>query len=105
MLTLANDDVGRVLGLVVEEVVEDLLGAGGVADLGVEGRARVVGGHAVAAAKGVGHRAPWVILGCGLDVPDVAGVAVDVAGLDGGGDVLSDTDGSTSGVNCWHSHH
>ena len=99
-LTLANDDVGGVLRLVVEEVVEDLLRALRVADLRVERRARVVGCHAVAAAERVRHRSPRVALGRRLDVPDVAGVAVYVAALDRGGDVVGVADRATRGVDC-----
>ena len=61
MLTLANDDVAGLLRLVREVVLEDRLGAGGVARLGVESGAGVMGNHAVSATERVVHRAPWVV--------------------------------------------
>ena len=55
--------------------------------------------HAVAPAKGVLHGTPWVVLGRGLYIPYISGVAVELAGPDRLGYVVSVADGSTSGVN------
>ena len=64
-----DDNVGGVLLEAVEEFLDDGLGAIGVALLGVEGRSGVVGDHAVPTTQGVGHGAPRVVAGSGLDVP------------------------------------
>jgi hypothetical protein len=39
-----------------------------------------------------------VVLGCGLDVPDVTSVTAELARLEGLGDVFLDYDGTTGGV-------
>lgn len=99
-LTLADDDVGWVLGLVEEEVFQDLLGSVRVACLGVEGRARVVRHHAVTAAERVLHVTPRVVLGRGLHVPHVTGVAAQLPTLDCRSDVFRVADGTASRVDC-----
>ena len=95
----------KVLGPVVlaarEVRVEDGLGAGGVALLGVERGTRHVrdGGVAGGAAPVlVGGGAEGVVLGCGLGEPDVTAVAAKLAGGKGLSDVLLDDDGATGGV-------
>ena len=97
-LTLADDDILGLLVLAREVVLEDGPRARRVPRLRVEGRARVVGHHAVAAAERVLHRAPRVVFGRGLHVPDVAGVPVQLPGLDGCGDVLGVADRAARSV-------
>ena len=72
--------------LALEVVLQDALGAVGVAGLSVESGSRVMGNHAVSAAKGVLHGAPDVILGSGLHIPDITSVATDLTA----GESLSD---------------
>lgn len=97
-LTFADDDVGRGLRLVVEEVVQDLLGSVGVTPLCVEGSTRVMGSHAVASVQRVLHGTPYVLLWGGLDVPDVTCIAVKMPALDSSSDILRVTDGTTGSV-------
>ena len=78
--------------------LQDRLGAVSVALLGVEGRARHVRDHGVAAAEGVLGVAERVVFRCGLREPDVAAVAAEVAALEGFGDVFFDDDGAAGGV-------
>lgn len=78
--------------------LEDSLGTVGVALLGVEGSARHVGDHGVAAAERVLGIAEDVVLGRGLREPNVTTVAAQLAGLEGVGDILLDDDGTTGGV-------
>jgi hypothetical protein len=94
----ADDDVLRLLGLVVEVVFEDALRTVGISGLGVEGGAGVMGNHAVSTAEGVLHRAPDVVLGRGLDVPHITGVAGELAAGDRRSDGVLVTDGATGGV-------
>lgn len=75
VLAIADDDVGGVLRLVVEVVLDNALGAARVAVLRIERRARVVRHHAVASPERVLDRSPDVVGGCRLDVPDVTRVA------------------------------
>lgn len=96
---LSHNDVSRLLVLSSKIVVDDALGASSVSRLGVQGCARVMGHHAVAGAEGVLHRAPDVVFGCGLHVPYVTGVAVDMAGLESGSNGILVDDGTTGGVN------
>lgn len=92
----------EVLGAVVlaagEVAVEDGLGAGGVALLRVDRRARHVRHHGVAAAPRVLGVPQRVVLGCGLGEPDVSAVAAELAVLERLGDVLLDDDGTAGGV-------
>lgn len=78
--------------------VEDCLDAVGVPDLRVDGGARHVGNHGVAAAEGVLGGAEGVVPGGGLGEPHVAAVAAEVALVEGVGDVLLDDDGAAGGV-------
>ena len=96
--SLANDDVGRVLRFTGEVVLEDRLRTVGVASLGIECRATVVRYHTVTTANRVLHRAPDVVLGCGLHVPDVTRVTRELTRLEGRGDGVLVTDGTTRGV-------
>ena len=54
--------------------------------------------HAVPVSGRALHRAPAVVLRCRLLVPDVAGVARNVARLERGGNVLGDAERSAGGV-------
>ena len=81
-----------------EVAVQDLLGALGVPDLGIDRGTGHVGNHGVAAAPGALHVAERVVLGSGLGEPDVTTVAAEVARLESLGDVLLDNNGTTGGV-------
>ena len=96
--SLANDDVGRILLLAGEVVLEDRLRTVGVASLGIEGGTGIVGHHTVSTAQRVLHRPPRVVLGCGLDVPHITTVASEVAALDRLSDCLTITNRTTSSV-------
>lgn len=54
--------------------------------------------HAVTAVQGVLHGAPHVLFGCGLDVPHVTSITVELAALDSSGDGVGVADGTTSSV-------
>ena len=54
--------------------------------------------HSVSTTKGVLSRAPDVVLGRGLDVPDVTGVTRELAARERGGDVVLVADSSARGV-------
>lgn len=84
--------------LVVEVILEDLLRAIRVALLGIKSGTRVVGNHAVSTTERVLHVAPWVVLGRRLLVPDVTSIATELSALDGGSNILSVANGSTSRV-------
>lgn len=96
-----NEVLGPVVLAAAEVGVEDGLGAGGVALLGVERGTRHVrdGGVACGATPVlVGGGAQRVVLGGGLGEPDVTAVAAELAGLEGVGNILLDDDGATGGV-------
>lgn len=102
VVTLVDDEVlGPVVVAAGEVGVEDGLGAGGVALLGVErgtGHVRDGGVAGGAAPVLVGGGAEGVVLGSGLGEPNVAAVAAELARGEGLGDVLLDDDGATGGV-------
>ncbi len=77
-----NDDVGGILQLVVEVVGEDAPDAVRIPRLRVQGRARVVGHHAVAASERVLRRAPDVVLRRWLHVPHIARVPGQLPALE-----------------------
>lgn len=81
-----------------EVAVEDSLGAISVSLLGIERGTGHVGDHGVATTEGVEGSSEGVLLGGGLDVPDITTVSGEVAALESSGDVLLDDDGSTGGV-------
>ncbi len=87
-----------VVELAGEVALDDGLGAGGVALLGVDRGAGHVGHHGVAAAPGVLGRPQRVVARCGLREPDVATVASQVARLERLGNVLLDDDGAACRV-------
>lgn len=84
--------------LSAEVGLQDSLGAVGVTLLRIERRSGHVRNHGVSTAKVVLGVAENVVLGGGLDVPDVTSVAAKVAGLESCGNVFLDNNGSTSGV-------
>lgn len=84
--------------LVVEVILQDLLGTIGVAELRIEGGTGVMRDHAIATAERVLHRTPRVVLGRRLDIPYITRIAVDLACLDSCSDGLLVTDRTTSGV-------
>jgi len=98
VLPNADNDVSGILGLARQVVLEDLLCAVRVAGLGVERGTRVVRHHSVSTAERVLDRTPDVVLGRGLHVPDVAGVAGELAARKRGGDVVLVADGTAGGV-------
>lgn len=96
-----NEVLGPVVLATGEVRVEDGLGAGGVALLGVErgtGHVRDGGVAGGAAPVLVGGGAEGVVLGSGLGEPDVTAVAAELAGGEGLGDVFLDDDGAAGGV-------
>jgi hypothetical protein len=96
-----NEVLGPVVVAAAEVRVEDGLGAGGVAGLGVErgtGHVRDGGVSGGAAPVLVGGGAEGVVLGGGLGEPDVTAVAAKLAGGEGLGDVLLVDDGTAGGV-------
>ena len=98
VLANSNDNIGGLLGFSVQVVIDDLFGTIGVSGLGVESGARVVRHHPVTAAQGILHGPPGVILGSGLDIPDVPGVPIELTTLYGCSDCFLVTDRATSGV-------
>ena len=70
-----DDDVTRLLRLALQVVFEDALSAIRIARLRIQGRARVMGHHTIAASKRVLRRAPDMVLRRRLHVPHVARVA------------------------------
>lgn len=98
MHTLPNDDVRRLLRLVVEVILQDLLGTIGIAELRVEGGTGVMRDHPIATAERVLHRTPRVVLGRRLDIPYITRISVDLASLDSCSHGLLVTDRTTGGV-------
>lgn len=66
-----DNDVLRLLRLILEIILEDALCARSVSGLRVESSARIVGNHAIATSKRVLHRAPNMVLGGWLHIPDI----------------------------------
>jgi hypothetical protein len=81
-----------------EVTLQNTLDTSRIPCLRIQTRARHVGHHAVAALHGVLGVAQRVVLGCGLGEPDIATVAVQVAGFQGFGDVFFDDDGAAGRV-------
>lgn len=100
VVTLGDDEVLRPVVVLAGEVgLEDSLGAGGVALLGVDRGTGHVRNHGVSAAPGaVACVAERVVLRCWLGEPDVTTVAAEVAVLESLGNILLDDDGATGGV-------
>ena len=70
-----DDDVSRILRLTTQVIFEDALSAIRIARLRIQGRARVMGHHAITASERVLRRAPDMVLRRRLHVPHVARVA------------------------------
>ncbi|KAH3671631.1 hypothetical protein OGAPHI_000336 [Ogataea philodendri] len=99
VLTVQQDDVLRsVVELLGEERLQDVLGTLGISDLGIDNGSGVVRSHGVTSTVLVGHGSPWVVLWSWLREPDVSTVASELARLDCGCNVLSNTDGTSGGV-------
>lgn len=99
VVTLVDNQILRAVVLTAGEVrVQDVLGALGVADLGIDGGTGHVGDHGVTTAPGVLGVAERVVLGSGLGEPDVTTVSAEVARLQSLGDVLLDDDSATGSV-------
>ena len=98
-LTLSDNNVGRLLRLISEVVLQYLLRARRVAKLGVEGSARVMGYHAVTCAERVLHGPPRVVLGSGLYVPYITCITVQLSGFYRRSYCICITDSPTSSVN------
>lgn len=88
-----HDQVLLAGGVPGHEVFEDLAGAGRVAGLGRQAGAGDVRCHRL-----VGHRPPRVVGGRRLRVPDVAGIAGQLAGLERGDDDVPHHDLGPGGV-------
>lgn len=100
VVTLVHNQVlGPVILATAEVRVQDGLGTGGVALLGVERGTRHVWNSGVSAApvdvRGV---AEWVVLWCWLWEPHVTTVATELARLEGVSDILLDDNGTTGSV-------
>jgi hypothetical protein len=81
-----------------EVTLQNTLHTSRIPCLRIQTRARHVGNHAIAALHGVLGVAQGMVLGCGLREPDVAAVAVQVAGFEGFGYVFFDDDGAAGCV-------
>lgn len=95
-----HDQVLRPVVLAAAEVlVEDGLGAGGVAGLGVQRGTRHVRSHGISAAPGRVRRGAERVVGRSrLGEPNVTAVAAELAVLERIGDILLHDDGATGGV-------
>lgn len=99
IVTLVDDQVFRSVVFPSGEVAfQDGLGACGVSFLGIDRGSRHVGDHGVATSPWVLGSSEWVVLFCGLREPDVTSVAVELAALEGCGNIFLDDDGTASGV-------
>jgi len=99
IVTLVHDEIFRSVIFAAREVaLQDGLGACGISFLGIDGGTGHVGDHGIAASPWVLCISEWVVFGCRLREPNVASVAVELAGLEGLGDILLDNDGATGGV-------
>ncbi len=100
VIPLMHNQILRLVVLAPTEILlQNRLGAGGVALLRVDGGAGHVGHHGVPATpRGVGGVAERVVLGGGLREPDVAAVAAELAALEGLGHVFLDDDGAAGRV-------
>lgn len=99
IVTLVHDEIFRsVIFSAGEVALQDCLGACGVSFLGIDGGTGHVGDHGVTASPWVLGGSEWVVTGCGLREPDVTSVSVELAGLEGLGNVFLDDNGATGGV-------
>lgn len=102
VLAVLDNDVGINLGLLVPKTFQNVLGAGHVAGLCIKRRSRNVGRHRIATAQlrvpHVAHLVPRVVRRRGLRVGNVTTVAVELTVLESLGNVLLDTNGTTSRI-------
>ena len=75
VLAVDDDDVGGYLFFAIEPPVQNIFGTRGIAFLGIDRSSGYVGGHSVTATERVLRRPPWVANRCGLDIPDITGIA------------------------------
>ena len=73
--TNADDDIARILGFLLQVILEDLSSTFGISVLRVQSRSRVMGNHAISSAERVLHCPPDVILWSGLDVPYIPSIS------------------------------
>ena len=100
VVTLVNNQVLRVVVLLATEVAgQDSLGASGVTLLRIDGGTRHVRDCGVTTLPLVLGSAQRVLLGSGLNIPDITTVTVELARLKSFSDILLDDDGTTSSVN------
>lgn len=82
-----------------EVLVQNGLGASGVAGLCIDGGTRHVRHHGVTTSPGrVRGVSEWVFLGCGLWEPHITSVSTELARLEGLGNILLDDNGTTCRV-------
>lgn len=99
IVSLVDNEIFRSVVLAAGEVaLEDSLGAGSITLLGIERSTGHVRNHGVATTPWVLGISERMILWCGLGEPDVTTITVELAGLEGLGNILLDDDGTTGGV-------
>jgi hypothetical protein len=99
VLAKAHNDVLWLLRLSGKVILEDRPGTSRVASLRIERSARVVRNHSISSTERVLHGAPGVIPRCGLHVPHITRVSVQLSALDGRSDRILVANGTTSSVN------
>jgi len=77
-----NNEVLGLLFFSSKITLQNIADTFSVTPLSVKSRASVVWNHAIATTQWVLHRAPNVVLGCGLMIPDIARISIDVAALE-----------------------
>lgn len=98
VLAEPNDDIRGILLLPGEVVFKDLLGASSISSLGIKSGTRIVRNHSIPTSERILHGPPWVVFGCGLDIPDIARVTCEVPTLQGSGNSIGIANGTTSSV-------
>lgn len=98
VLTEPDDDVLRILSRVVEIVLKNALGTIRIPRLGIQSGTRIMRHHTITTTQWVLDGTPDMVLGCGLDVPNISRVTRDLARLECGRDVVLVADGTTCGV-------
>lgn len=79
--TTLDDNVRRVLGLIVEVVVKDCLDTSSVSGLGIKSSTGHMRNHCVTASLSlVLHCTPWVVLWSGLREPHITTVTTELSG-------------------------
>lgn len=94
-----DNEIFRSVILTAREVaLEDSLGTSSITLLSIERSTRHVRNHGVAATPWVLGSSERMILGSWLREPHITTVAVELAGLEGLGNILLDDDGTTGSV-------